>query len=301
MKKSLIALLLSSTFFLTGFSNEQLAQKLLEAEQKIVQLEAELAQLAKAQPTLPALQPEIIEVFSKSSVVKHEKDPNNPYAPTETHISIFASTAKTGFDWIDNKLLLAIIDPQSPSITDINAPLFTKAQRFFEYFFQELENSTEHNKVNLLAYSYLIHYVGQRKNIATFQRKNYYYAASHGLYTEYFNFDLNKKSLITLDDLFDQDNQSKVHNLLWNLYDRQRVNQDGELINEGELVTEADFFISDQFYFTKDGIKFVYSTVPLAAHTEEVELLLHFEEVNELLNPEYQLTKKDGFGLDPTK
>lgn len=312
MKKSLLALFIGSAVILSGCKDEQLNAKLLDTEKQVAQLEAKLqqtqSQLAqkeaeseKAQQTFPALQVEIVEFFNKSTVIKHKKDPNDEFFREETPVSVFVSVAKTGVEWLDNLLLLNMLDEKDrANLQDKNAIEKALMSRF-EKNYQELLQAAKEDKQIGLHFSLNTDYFGQRNNIATFTQMDYAYTGgAHGThYTKYLNVDINKKVVIRLDDLISAQNQAKLREILWETYRSERLDENGNFVG---FVEKSDFFVSEQFYFTPNGIRFVYPLYSIGPYAEgEVELTTSFYEVNELLNPAYQRTKKDGFGLDPTE
>ena len=117
MKKSLLALLISSAFLLSACNEKDtqaLNEKLQQAEQTITQLNQDLAksqqdltalqaEQSKLQAQLPALDVTIEPLFSKSEQVKLPA--GNDFGRTESELYYFASIAKTGLDWLDNLLI----------------------------------------------------------------------------------------------------------------------------------------------------------------------------------------------------
>ena len=144
-------------------------------------------------------------------------------------------------------------------------------------------------------------YVGQRGNIATFiQYWDNYTGGAHGLYgTNYFNVDLNKKTVISLDSLMSKAHQEQAKAILWNSY-LEKTRMEAQDEKAEPFTTKADFDLVDNFYFTHEGINFVYPVYALASFVEgEVTLTLYWNDANKLVSSDYQRTKKDGVGLAP--
>ncbi|MDH2997293.1 hypothetical protein A1D22_06360 [Pasteurellaceae bacterium LFhippo2] len=331
MKKSVIALLVSSIFILSACDDKQMTQKVTEAEKQIVQLNSELQKaqselstktaeldklkeqavtlsedLANAKQktsAFPALQVEILKLFDKSESIKHPKDPKNPddeYYREETNISLFASIPKTQIEWL-NDLLLNEVYRSSISEEEYKAH---KGKVTVEQLKESLDkeyngfiNDAKEEKPIGLSRSVDSYYLGQRNNIVFFsQSHNSYYGGAHGMYyTRYLNFDVNKKELITLNSLVPPKNQAKLRELLWESYINDRQLQEGE----APYAEKSDFRISEEFFFSPYGITFVYPPYELGPFAEgEIEVPLYFHQLNELLNSDYRLTEKDGFGLN---
>ncbi|OOH89340.1 DUF3298 domain-containing protein [Pasteurellaceae bacterium 15-036681] len=331
MKKSFIALLLSSIFLLSACDDSQLTQKIVEAEKQITQLGNELkrnqadlsakaaeldalkaqyeearSELDKAKSrTFPALQVEIVKLIDKSETLKFPKDPKDEYAREESTVSVFASASKTQVEWLDS-LLLNEIYKSSLSEDELKAykgdVTFEKAQVLFNAQFDNLVSEAKADKPIGLSESIESRYLGQRNNIVSFtQLHSTYTGGAHGMYyTRYLNVDINKQALITLDTLIAPKNQAKLKELLWESYASERIGTDGKM--EQPYAEKADFRISDEFYFTPYGITFVYPPYELGSFAEgEIEVPVSFYQLNELVNPEYRLTEKDGFGLNPNE
>ena len=306
MKKTLLASLTASFFILTGCDDKALTDKLAKAEEQIQQLtkdkaslQTELAELKQAaiqqDNQAPSLQVEIVEVFNKEETIKHPKDPQDDFGSEETKITVFASSAKTGVEWIDKILVNSLMEnyteqdqlPANPTSETLKEQL----QQIFEGFSEEAK---EIKPFALTQASETI-YIGQRNHIISFVQNHYSFTGgAHGVgYSRYLNLDANKKSLIGLDDLVSPNQQEKLKALLWERYTEERRDENGEI---STFVEKADFYIAPDFYFTEHGISFVYPVYALGSYAEgPIELELYFAQINSLLNKDYQRTKKDGF------
>ncbi|MGX2970250.1 DUF3298 domain-containing protein [Ursidibacter sp. B-7004-1] len=334
MKKSLIAMLISSVLILTACEDTNLPQKVFEAEKKIVQLETdfkksqtdltatteELNKLKSEYETLkgeyftakteldkkldgfPALQVEITPIFNKSETVKHPKDPADEYYREETGVSVFASLATTKVDWLDQLLLkeaFKYVQAENETVpTELTQEIIKER---LEKDYSELVAEAKEDRPIGLSYSLESSYFGQRNHIATFTMVQHtYMGGAHGMYsTRYINVDANTKAVIQIDDLISPKNQAQVKELLWQNYRNDRLNEQGQY--DGYAKKE-DIEISENFYFASEGIYFVYAPYHLGPFAEgEVKILLDWYSANKLINSPYQRTEKDGYGLNPNE
>lgn len=319
MKKSLIALLIASVVALTA-CDDKTSQKLLDTEKKLVQLEAnykkaqeslstkeaELIQLKtqltalqetvaqeKEKPqTFPALQVEAVQLVDKKQTLKFEKDPENEYAPEQGEVALSITGVKTGVDWLDvllrKQLVLSYLPQDSQG--EIKGKVMSKEalNTFFERHFQQSIASMKEDKVRANEEHSSIHYMGQRNNLVMFSKQYYHFSGgAHGMYsTEYLNIDVNKKAVIGLDDLISPKNQAKLKAILWKTYTRDRLDEKGNY--DDSFMAKKDFYIANNFYFSPNGITFVYPVYALGAYAEgEIELSVPFNEMGELVNKAY--------------
>lgn len=328
MKKSRLAILLTTTFILTGCDDANLSQKVIETEKQFVQLQAdykkaqtdlttkenelntlkadytklsaEYSELQKHTASFPALQVEITKLIDNSNTLKFPKDPKDEFAREESKVSVFANTAITHIEWLDQLLLqellkLYLTKDKSEKV-NLTAVKPQDIVERFEKIYQELEKDAKEYKPFAMEESAYTQYLGQRNHIVSFTQSTYSFTGgAHGMgHTNYLNIDINKKALITLNDVINEKNQAKLKALLWNTYSSER---------SGEtplFVEKKDFRISDNFYFSKDGIVFVYPVYELGPYAEgEIELAINYYQLNELLTPEFKQTEKDGFYTFP--
>ena len=319
MKKSRLAILLTMTFILAGCDDANLSQKVIETEKQFVQLQtdykksqadltakenefntlkadytklrAEYDELQKRTASFPALQVEITKLIDKSETLKFPKDPKDEFAPTESKVSVFASTATTHIDWLDQFLLQELlkfyvtedewakINPKEVKPQDIVERL--------EKIYQELEKDAKEYRTFEMGASVSTQYLGQRNHIVSFTQSTYSFTGgAHGIeYTSYLNIDTNKKALITLNDVVSEKNQAKLKALLWETYTSERG-------GEGQtplFAEKKDFRISHNFYFGKNGVVFVYPVYELGPYAEgEIELTVSYYQLNDLLTPEFK-------------
>ena len=330
MKKSRLAILLTMTFILAGCDDANLSQKVIETEKQFVQLQAdykkaqtdlttkenelnalkadytklsaEYSELQKRSTSFPALQVEITKLIDKSETLKFPKNPKDEFAREESKVSVFANTAITHIEWLDQLLLQELLklyltkdESEKVNLTAVKPQDIVER---FEKIYQELEKDAKEYKPFAMEESVYTQYLGQRNHIVSFTQSTYTFTGgAHGTgYTNYLNIDTNKKALITLNDVISEKNQAKLKALLWETYTSERSSEEQKPL----FVEKKDFRISDNFYFSNDGIVFVYPVYELGAYAEgEIELAINYYQLNELLAPEFKQTEKDGFYTFP--
>ncbi len=309
MKKSLLTLLVITTFALSACDDKALQEKISQAESKIQQLETELktAQTAltekqaefdkltteaeQTKKAFPALHVKIETLFDKTETLKFEKDPQDEFAREESGVSVFATAANTGVAWLDKLLLEQMISSEDKPMEGTKE----NAQKYFNRQFTDFIATAKEEKPIGLSLSVVTQYLGQRNNIVSFsQFYDEYHGGAHGIYSSHFlNIDINKQAIISLDDLVKSEHKEKLKGLLWQTYSETRVDESGQYIGFGD---PKEFEIVDNFYFTETGVTFVYPVYALGAFAEgEIELEANWFDINQWLNPEYQRTEADGF------
>lgn len=304
MKTSQFAFTIAVSILLSGCQDEQSAQKLLDAEKQIAQLQRTLADtqagLAQAKQTFPALQVEIVPLFNQAETLKFEQNPNDEFDRRESEIAVYVSTAKTQIAWLDMLLNYALVqhylshDEQTTHAPDNVSD--EVLQQFFTDLYQVFQqDAKEYRPIGYTA-SAETYYVGQRNNLVSFiQSFEYYSGGAHGIHHhQHLNIDIEKQKVIVLDDLIRPEDQPRVADLLWQAYQASLVRENGE--SEEAFIERSDFFVPDNFYFSGVGIHFIYPLYSLAPYAVgEVELLVRYEELKSLINPDYFPTEKDGF------
>lgn len=323
MKKSLLSLAITSLLLLSACDEKIDAGKLLEAEKTITELNTRLknqeTELGKLQTELnryqtlkndedalkaksgeksfPALQVEIVELFNQSEELTFEKDPENEFAPENSRVALFATTAKSGIAWLDQLILTEIFgDEEKPAP---QAMTQASVQTQLRETYQSLIGQAKEEKPLGLTVSVETTYLGQRNHIAAFSVfRHYYSGGAHGMFNiDYLNIDTQKQKLIRLDDLVSPEKQDELKAALWESHRLSRTNEEGKF--EG-FATEQDFYISESFYFTPDGIIFAYPPYELGPFAEGIiEVMLSWDTANTLIQPDYRRTAKDGFQINP--
>lgn len=305
MKKSLLALIITATFLTTACEDKETLQKLQNAEKTRVQLEMDLknvkaenetlkAELTKAQQNVQ-LQVEIVKIFDKSELVKHKVNPREEYAIEETKVGSFVTMPKTNLDWLNNILVKKAYAPNKELGRTLQNPNEQDLIKLIEENYHNMIASAKEGSSIGYDEDMYSEFIGQRNHIATFSMENYSYSGgAHGMhYLSYINVDLNKKEEIRLNDLISSGNQEKLKKVLWKNYSNERLNEKGEY---NGFANPKEFRISEEFYFNNLGIIFVYPPYELGSYSEGyVQILVSWEEINELLNGDYQRTEKDGF------
>jgi hypothetical protein len=280
MNKKLFLLILSSLFLL--YACEQ--------------------QVDSAKSSFPSLQTKNVTLFEKSEQVRFEPNDGEDYfsddEPTEAELNYFFNSVETGVQWLDNSIIREILvtlnqDNELSDKIDLNivkkgeekTVLLNKLQKNYD---EELYKLKEGGYLGTV-YSVETTYIGQRQNIITFsQVRNVYLGGPHGTYsTRYLNFDVDKKTLLSLNDVFPRDNQKKLKDLLWENYKAKTTSTE----NENTFVSKEKFHISTEFYFSPDGINFVYAPAVLTPFEKgETTLQLYWADVDKIITPEYSWT-----------
>lgn len=320
MKKTVLAVLIGSSLLLSGCEDKVITQKLLEAEKTVLQLETDLAQvqkelsnaqaeIAQLKPeleklkvttTFPGLDVEIVTLFDQQETIHFDTETKQEFDRDDTNILVFASVPQTGVEWLDqllrNELYKINLEEHTEQPVDVSREQVV-AQ--FDKAYKEMEQEAQELKPIGLSLSVDSRYLGQRNQFALFTMLySDYSGGAHGMYfTRYLNVDLENKTLIQLKDLIPEANQEKVKELLWENYKNARLNNQGKY--EGSI-EQADLKLSENFYFSQDGVVFVYPPYELGSYAEgEIEVMLSWQEGYHLINEAYRLNEKDGFKLQP--
>ena len=259
-------------------------------------------QVDSAKSSFPSLQTKNVILFEKSEKVRFEPNDGEDYfsddEPTEAELNYFFNSVETGVQWLDNSIIREILvtlnqDNELSDKIDLNivkkgeekTVLLNKLQKNYD---EELYKLKEGGYLGTV-YSVETTYIGQRQNIITFsQVRNVYLGGPHGTYsTRYLNFDVDKKTLLSLNDVFPRDNQKKLKDLLWENYKAKTTSTE----NENTFVSKEKFHISTEFYFSPDGINFVYAPAVLTPFEKgETTLQLYWADIDKIITPEYSWT-----------
>lgn len=325
MKKTLLAALIAASITIAGCEDKETIQKLQNAEKTIIQLENELKttkanldknaaemeiltqlksenetlkdELTKAQQNI-GLRVEIVKIFDKQEIIKHKVDPKEEFPREESEIISLVTIPKTNLAWLNELLIKEAYDINEEVGRTIKNPTEQDLRNSREKIYKEMVESAKEEPVIGYDDSLTSSFLAQRNNIATFTMQFYSYSGgAHGMhYTHYINFDLNKKSIINLDDLVSPQNQAQFKEMLWANYRNNRLDENGKYTGFAE---QKDFRISPDFYFAPHGLIFVYPPYELGPYVEgDVEVEVSWYEINDLLKPEYRPTEKDGFFMN---
>lgn len=300
MKKLLVSALAVAGLTLTGCNDEEknaLSEQVKKQIQTIEQLNAQVNTLQRqvldlAENQAIRVEPKVL--FEKSETIKFDNKSPNSLAPEEAEVKISVKSLKANMDWLTDLLVNELIR----QFTAEGKVKIENKQQFVEYLQTLYVDSVQEVKeFELIGISTNVdvEYLGQRENIATFTMGYHHYSGgAHGMYsTQFVNVDLDKKAVIQLDDVFTKAQQNKVKALLWEIYQNESRGDNGE--RQEPFTAKADFYLSDNFYFSQDGIVFVYPLYalgPYAAGEKELRLSLYDDEVKALLTPAFKFLGK---------
>lgn len=149
-------------------------------------------------------------------------------------------------------------------------------QRAWYNYYKYIRSNVHYYHRNLLVYSF---------------RSEEYTGGAHGMYTTTFlNIDLNTLKLVHLDDLFIDDYENKLTDLIWNqLMAENGVATREELENLGYGST-GDIVPTENFYLDKNGITFYYNVYDIAPYVMgAIEVCIPYEMMSHLLKDECKI------------
>ena len=292
MKKLFIAVLVAGVMGLTACHDkdtQKQAETIAQLNEQVATLQKQVADLAENQ--MIRVEPEVL--FQKTEKIPSSMSEGNDQEWHQVKFDI--TTLKTSSDWLTELLLNEVIKRFG---VDKNIKIDNK-QQFIEFLQHNMADALKEAKeYEMSAYEtqMLTEYLGQRENIATFTIFSHNYTGgAHGLYgTDFILVDLKKKAVIKVEDIFVKSAQDKLKSLLWERYRNQYHNEQGELIEP--FMSKDDFYVSENVYFSREGITFVYPLYALGSYAEgEKELTLSFYEndLKSILTPEFQFLSKD--------
>ena len=292
MKKLFIAVLVAGVMGLTACHDkdtQKQAETIAQLNEQVATLQKKVADLAENQ--MIRVEPEVL--FQKTEKIPSSMSEGNDQEWHQVKFDI--TTLKTSSDWLTELLLNEVIKRFG---VDKNIKIDNK-QQFIEFLQHNMADALKEAKeYEMSAYEtqMLTEYLGQRENIATFTIFSHNYTGgAHGLYgTDFVLIDLKKKAVIKVEDIFVKSAQDKLKSLLWERYRNQYRNEQGELIEP--FMSKDDFYVSENVYFSREGITFVYPPYALGSYAEgEKELTLSFYEndLKSILTPEFQFLAKD--------
>lgn len=305
MRKALLPLLISVVMLASCNDKEvaELTQKLQTAEQTTAQLKADLeksqTELEKVRAEIPALFVKPVVSFEKSEKVTFDPPKDNLQ---ESRIEYLVQTVETNVDWLDKLLYRDLVDgligdsgetfEASEKVKQIRQQENAKQQLIdlLALRYNDELSIVRNGEVFAIDYKISLDFEGQRQNILSFVKETYIFSGgAHGMYwTNYINIDSNTKSVIKLSTLFTDENMKKAENSLWDQY---RFSY-GENSDNDTFTLRKDFFVSESFYFTNDGIVFVYPPYALGPYAQgQMTLALNWSELDGLINPDYRWNK----------
>ena len=292
MKKLFIAVLVAGVMGLTACHDkdtQKQTETIAQLNEQVATLQKQVTDLAENQ--MIRVEPEVL--FQKTEKIPSSMSEGNDQEWHQVKFDI--TTLKTSSDWLTELLLNEVIKRFG---VDKNIKIDNK-QQFIEFLQHNMADALKEAKeYEMSAYEtqMLTEYLGQRENIATFTIFSHNYTGgAHGLYgTDFVLVDLKKKAVIKVEDIFVKSAQDKLKSLLWERYRNQYRNEQGELIEP--FMSKDDFYVSENVYFSREGITFVYPPYALGSYAEgEKELTLSFYEndLKSILTPEFQFLAKD--------
>lgn len=337
MKKSFLALLVSSVFLLSACDEKENRTETTQTTPSVQPAKA------VAEDKLTA---EIITLFAKGTDVDLNENAEPKFNP-ESPFFYSVQAPQTGVQWLDNLLLIEAAKFMLPFDQDkpfpfkadqpnLKASLETAfAKHYAEYAKEVNETLAEMKKDDIEAgdateqnwqpsammtsqyFRLDSEFLGQQRNIATFffYFENYT-GGAHGWHTGVtVNADLDRQSLISVEDLFGKEDSSHkaVKALLWESYKNyhwaltQEFAKDSNEpapsrekfeaeFKENAFIQPEDLYISNSFQFTKEGVMFSYPPYAIGSYAEgQIELLLEWKDVQPLLAKEYQSLPEYGF------
>ena len=128
----------------------------------------------------------------------------------------------------------------------------------------------------------VVRYIGQYQHIATFEFSTFVFEAhaAHPIHhREYVNFDMKTRKRIALEQLLVSGQEKTI---LKALFESNR-----DWLQSRDIRPER-LSVSDNFYFAKDGVVFVYPLYELTAYADGMpELTLPYKVAQGRINPEY--------------
>lgn len=299
MKKVFFTGLIASVLLLTACNDEEMQKKIQQLETQITDLkQAQRIEIEKLQETQNAkialLQKEEMIRVKEKAVLFQKKDEKYP-------VEFSLTTLKTNKEWLNKLLVQQLLEKRvsAESVSKVTDPQAELIKVISTQYQSELDEAKEHfadqpdEKISATYFSAedqtSVDYIGQKENLATFTLSNYnYIGGAHGMYhTNYLNIDLEKQKIISLDDIFSKENQAKLKEMLWNRYETEYREADG---NMGFFFKNKEkLHLPQDFYFSAAGINFVYPVYEIGAYADgQKELMLYWQEIEAFINPEYR-------------
>jgi putative lipoprotein len=293
MKKLLIAALIAGSLTLTACDDKEknaLIEQTQKQAQMIEQLNTQVDTLQKqvvdlAENQTIRVEPEVL--FEKSETIKFDKTPSkssDDYAPESAEAKVSVKALKTNMDWLTDLLVNELIR-QFTAEGQIKIENKQQLVDYLQTLYADSLKEVKENKLIGMTTNFNMKYLGQRENIATFTIGYYGYSGgAHGMYsTQFLNIDLTKKTLLDIDDVINPDQHDKLKELLWETYSNASNNE--------TFTSKAEFYVEKDFYFSHDGITFVYPPYAIGSFAEgEKELTVYWWQLkeNKLLSPQFQ-------------
>lgn len=117
---------------------------------------------------------------------------------------------------------------------------------------------------------------------------NTYMGGAHGSATEqYFNYDIEKQSLINLDDIIQAGQRQKFNSLAFETYKRW-VQENQSENNLEDYQQTWPFLLSDDFFFADNGLVLQYDEYQIGPYAAGLpRLIIPYEQLQGILKPQY--------------
>ncbi len=291
MKKSLLTLIICATLAISACDDKkQTNQSNTQPEQTVTQNDV-----------IPAISTQIIELAKLETEFKNENyDPNDEesFQYETAFVNVDIKILETNIPWLNELLLTQFFrlgNDTDPSLKEKIQSVKThkeKAQIIAKHILDETVKDAKTFESMGYEYTQSLEFISQRNNIAAFVEYNYgFWGGAHGLgYSKYYNIDLAKKEIITLDKLIESKNTREFKEILWKSYiAHNQTRAEGQPVDENDFFTnKADFEISENFKFDVGGITFIYPPYAIGPYAEgEIELFVNWDDIKPLVNPAY--------------
>lgn len=299
MKKTLISVVILTALFTTGCQDKEVQAKIEQLNQTVAQLTAENTQLKadlnaekeRASNIIPAIFTQEDVVFKKSETLKFPKPKaGEDYLPEEGRIDYGISTLKTNIDWLNTLLWEELTRDGN------NVPTREQIIQYYQKGFDETRQAMLEEPSSAFETNSWVNFIGQKEKLATFSIGTYdFTGGAHGMgETRYLTVDLTSHKILTLKDLFDENNLPKVKALLWENYTQQ-----GTIKDEDTFTPKSDFNVSDNIYIDSEGVHFIYSAYAIAPYAAgEPDLTLNWWQLKDLLKAEFKQQNYVNLDLD---
>lgn len=198
--------------------------------------------------------------------------------PREHCARLYLASQSTNIHWINQELDEMILSDFNSAKT----PEQTLEQKIEKWFVDGMEFIQENVGLEI---ERTVQYLGQRHNIATFREYFFEYSGGvHGnYYTKFINFDLNSHRILNIDDLLIS--PEKRSELLQKWREANAKRQAESVFSDWDSSAAG---LSENFYFTHDGLMFRYGVYELAPFVAgEVDVIIPYYELQNIIKPEF--------------
>ncbi|MDO4250768.1 MAG: RsiV family protein [Moraxella sp.] len=211
----------------------------------------------------------------------------------------------TGLPWLDSTINKAVVNRiDITGMTQENSQEAQVAQAFYAKPMVsdiELTNqinrltkdiisaNNEHGAESASTYVATAHpsLIGMHKGLVLMEIQGYYYlGGNHGLGSHtYYVFDLKNKKYLTLTDIVIKGKQTQLTQKLQAKYHQYLKDND---MDPKEMAEYWEFFVTDNFTFTKEGMEFLYQPYEITPYVMGMpSLALSYQELSGIIKPQY--------------